>query len=102
VSGGGAITAAEMVDWLRRVTPSLLAQRVNAVHGQGPRLTTDGASWISFSSNLGTGRLVRAADGSSTAYVRRHRDGVRILDHQADTTTEAHLDGLVTALSAGT
>lgn len=93
------MSAADLQAWLERATPSLLAQRVNAVHGRGPRLTSDGASWISFSSGLGTGRLVRAADGSSTAYARRHRDGVRILAHRADTTTEAHLDGVVAALS---
>ena len=95
------MTAADVQDWVRRSSAARLVHAVHAVHARGPRLTEDGSSWISFSSPTGTGRLVRAADGSSRGYVRRHRDGVRVLDHRAETTTEADLERMVAALSAG-
>lgn len=93
------MTAADVQDWVRRSSASRTAHAVHAIHARGPRLTEDGSSWVSFSSPTGTGRLIRAADGSSRGYVRRHRDGVRVVDHRGETTTVAHLELIVAALS---
>jgi hypothetical protein len=99
MSGGAALTAAELEQWLRDASPSLLDRRISAVLGRGARLTKPGATWISFSSTLGHGRLVREADGSSTATARRNHDGERILATTAPTTTADQLDTLVAALA---
>jgi len=100
VSGGAALSAADLAQWLRDASPSLLERRISAVLGRGPRLTEDGATWISFSSGVGHGRLVRDTDGSSSTTARRNDDGVRLLDTHAPTTTSAQLDDLVQVLTA--
>ena len=100
MSGGAALSAAELRQWLRDESPALLDRRITAVLGCGPRLTDDGATWISFSSGVGHGRLVRDNDGSSRVTARRNEDGERLLDESAPTTTSDQLDGLVQALTA--
>ena len=99
MSGGAALSAADLGQWLKDASPALLEHRISAVLGRGPRLTEDGATWISFSSGFGHGRLVRDVDGSSTTTARRNHDGERILDDHADTTTADQLEGLVRALT---
>lgn len=100
MSGGAALSASELAQWLRDTSPSLLDRRISAVLGRGPRLTTPGATWISFSSAVGHGRLVREVDGSSTVTARRNHDGERLLETTAPTTTADQLDALVAALAA--
>lgn len=101
MSGGGALSADGMHRWFQGASPAILDQRLSAVFGRGPRLDGDGATWVSLSGDFGHGRLVRAADGSSTTTARRNHDGVRLLDEHHDTTTTAQLDGLVRALRGG-
>ena len=99
MSGGAALSAAELGQWLRDASPTLLDRRISAVLGSGPRLTEDGATWISFSSSFGHGRLVRSNDGSSRTTARRNEDGERLFDDHAPTTTTDQLDDLVRALT---
>lgn len=99
MSGGAALTADDVRQWLRDASPALLDSRISAVLGCGPRLTEDGATWISFSSSFGHGRLVRDVDGSSKAVARRNEDGERILFEESPTTTADQLDGLVRVLT---
>jgi hypothetical protein len=99
VSGGAPLSAADLGQWLRDASPSLLDARISAVLGHGPRLVDDGATWISFSSGVGHGRLVRALDGSSRTTARRTCDGERMIDDDNDSTTTDQLEVLVRALT---
>ena len=92
------MTARDLSDWLTDAGPSLAAMRVSATHGVAPRLVYDGPTWISFSSPWGSGRLVRAADGSSQSTAHRYRDGATVIDSRSPTTTEAQLESLIHSL----
>jgi len=89
-----ALSARDLGDWLARAGPALASRRVSAVHGRGPRLVNDGATWISLSSTWGCGRLVRAADGSSRSTAHRYSDGATVIESQSGTTTEEQLETL--------
>jgi hypothetical protein len=94
----GAMSAGDLRAWPRRHAPELGTLGIAATHGAAPRLVNDGASWISFSSRAGSGRLVRAADGSSQSRADRYVDGTIIIDTRSPTTTEDQLDELMDAL----
>lgn len=100
MSSHAPMSARELGDWLVEARPGLDAAGIAAVHGVGPRLVADGATWISFSSSWGSGRLVRAADGSSTSTAHRYATGASVLDVAAPDTTAAHLESLVGMLAA--
>lgn len=92
------MSARDLRDWLTRAAPALAALGVNAHHGAAPRLVADGASWISFSSRAGSGRLVRAIDGSSESRAHRYSDGGNLIDSRATSTTEDQLETMMQAL----
>jgi hypothetical protein len=93
-----ALSARDLAEWLARAGPALASKRISAVHGRGPRLVADGATWISLSSPWGCGRLVRAADGSSRSTAHRYSDGATVIESQARTTTEEQLERLTDSL----
>jgi hypothetical protein len=93
-----ALSARDLGDWLTRAGPALDSMEISAVHGRGPRLVADGATWISLSSPWGCGRLVRAADGSSRSTAHRYSDGATVIESRSTTTTEAQLERLTDSL----
>jgi hypothetical protein len=92
------MSARDLRNWLLAAEGELAAVGVFGSHGAGPRLVADGSTWISFSSRWGSGRLVRAVDGSSESRAHRYRDGVTVVDSRSASTTEAQLDVLTHAL----
>lgn len=92
------MTERELRDWLVAAAPRLADAGIDAIHGAGPRLTADGASWISFSSRWGSGRLVREADGSSHMTGHRYALGATPIDSRSATTTTEQLESLASAL----
>lgn len=90
----------ELLQWLLHGTDALAAVGVRAVHGYGPDLG-DGrqSSWISFASELGTGRLVRGPDGTSKLDALRHADGAVLLDRSSSGTTADELGAVVDAIT---
>lgn len=94
------MSALDLRAWLDRSSGWLAERGVDATSGCGPRLTSEGATWISFSSRWGSGRVVRAADGTSTRVARRHAEGTSALAASASTTCESHLVEVVAAIGA--
>lgn len=95
------MSARDLGDWCTHARPALAKRRITALHGRGPRLVTDGATWISLSSPWGCGRLVRAADGSSRSTAHRYRDGASVVDSRSRITTEEQLELLTDRLGPG-
>jgi len=56
-------------------------------------------SWISFTSDLGSGRVVRRHDGACHADAHRHEDGVVLLDRSTPVTTPVELAAVVSAIT---
>jgi hypothetical protein len=92
------MSARDLRDWIPRRASELAGLGIAAVHGAGPRISDEGATWVSFSSRTGSGRLVRAADGSATWRADRYSDGRIILESRATATMEDQLDALMDAL----
>ena len=92
------MSARDLSDWLIQAGPALANMRISATHSAGPRLVSDGQTWISFSSQWGSGRLVRAADGSSYSTAHRYKDGATVIDSRSATTTEEQLESLTHGL----
>jgi hypothetical protein len=93
------MSARDLQDWLSRAAPALAAAGVAANLGRGPNLGSVGATWISFSSPWGAGRLVRSADGGSWSTAMRNVDGTATIDRDDTTTTSDQLDAIVHAVS---
>lgn len=93
-----AMSARDLQDWLRRAGPALDRASVAANLGRGPNLGTTGATWISFTSPWGAGRLVRSSDGRSRSTAMRNVDGTATIDRRDTTTTPEQLDAIVRAL----
>ena len=94
-----AMSARDLRDWAARAGADLDDVGVVVTHGAAPRLAHEGSTWVSLSSSRGSGRLVRAADGSSHSRAHRYSDGATLLDDRAPTTERAQLDTLVRHLS---
>ena len=92
------MSARDLSDWLADAGPALAAMGISATYGVGPRLVADGPTWISFSSRSGSGRLVRAADGSSYSTAHRYKDGATVIDSRSPTTTAEQLESLTHGL----
>lgn len=93
-----AMSARDLQDWLSEAGPALGAAGVAADLGRGPNLGSVGATWISFASPWGAGRLVRSADGQSRSTAMRNVDGTATIDRRDTTTTSDQLDAIVHAL----
>jgi hypothetical protein len=93
------MSARDLEDWLSQAAPALAVVGVAANLGRGPNLGTVGATWISFSSPWGAGRLVRSADGRSWSTAMRNVDGTATIDRDDTTTTSDQLDAIVHAVS---
>lgn len=93
-----ALSAREVAHWLTDNAASLGDRRINASLGR--RIAPQGDEpvvWISLSSEWASGRLVRAADGSSEIAAHRFSDGAPLLLRRHPTTTAAQLDELADA-----
>jgi hypothetical protein len=86
--------------WLIDTARPLSDRRVAGVFARGLRTSRDTApTWISLTSSWAYGRIIRNGDGSSDSSAYRVSDGrTLILEHHA-TTTPAHLDDLLQALT---
>jgi hypothetical protein len=93
-----AMSAVELRDWLTAAAPALVERGIVGTHGTAPRIASEGSTWISFSSPWGSGRLVRALDGSSRSRADRYHERFPAVDDHAATTTEGQLDALVGAI----
>ena len=93
------MSARDLRSWAADAASALGRLGVTATHGAGPDLAQRGSSWVSLSSSRGSGRLVRAADGSTRCTAHRHADGASLVDTQAATTTREQLDTLVRSLA---
>ena len=94
------MTVREMEGWLRRSQRELDARDVSARLARGPDLGSDDAeAWISFGSDVGSGRLVRRHDGSCRLDALRHVDGAILLGGSSPVTTAVELSAVVDALT---
>lgn len=94
------LTAGDLVDWLHGAERDLNERGITATHAAGAKMATGTASWISFSSRHGSGRVVRAADGSSHSTAQRYADGASVLDSCAPSTSVDDLLAVVSAVGS--
>ena len=93
-----AMTRRDLERWVR--DSGLRLAGISMVFGFGPSINAaGGASWASFVSRRGNGRLIRAHDGSSCVEVYAFADGVRLDQHRDDRTTTAQLEQIVELLA---
>jgi len=100
VGGGSAMSRRDVEQWLLGAAGELAELRVKAELGRGPDLGSgEPPSWISLSSELGSGRVVRGGDGKCRVDARRHADGVVLIERSSSVTTSVELDVVVRALT---
>jgi hypothetical protein len=86
--------------WLVDAAEGLEAAGVRAVFGRGPDIGGGGpSSWVSFASDVGSGRVVRAHDGTCDVDAMRHVDGGVQLRRSGPETTAADLAAVVNAIT---
>ena len=90
----------ELEHWVADSRDRLAARGVSVTFGFGPSLGRDGgASWASFKSRRGTGRLVRAPNGSSRVDVYGFVDGACLLEEREDESRTSQLDRIADLLA---
>lgn len=94
------MTRHELERWVSDSGVRLETRGVSVVFGFGPSINpAGGASWASFISRRGNGRLIRAADGSSHVDVYAFADGACLSQHRGDDTTTDQLEQIVEILA---
>ena len=94
------MSARDVRQWLLASADSLSALGVSGVVGRSPDCGTVGpASWISFASEIGSGRVVRHAAGDCHTSALRHADGVVLIDRCSPVTTSMELAAVVSAIT---
>lgn len=95
------MTRREMEQWVSANREPLAARNISVVFAFGPSIGRDaGPSWASFTSPRGTGRLVRAPDGSSRVDVYAFADGACLLGERRDDTEVGQLSGIADLLAS--
>lgn len=91
----------EVEQWLLDAADSLGELSVRGVFGHGPDLGPGrgASSWVSFTSDLGSGRVVRHHDGASKVDAQRHSDGHVLLEHSGPVTTSVDFAAVVSAIT---
>ena len=92
----------DLEDWVTANHHRLSARGVRVLFGfatGGGRGV--GPSWISFISRVGSGRLIRAIDGSSRVDAYAFADGAHLREEREDETSVAQLDSLAELLTVG-
>lgn len=91
----------DLEHWVVASRARLAAQGISALFGFGPSIgRAGGASWVSFISRRGSGRLVRAPDGSSRSDVYGFADGACLGEARDATTSVDQLERIVGLLGA--
>ena len=94
------MTRRDLERWVSDSGVRLAARGVSVVFGFGPSINAaGGASWASFISRRGDGRLIRAHDGSSRVDVYAFADGACLDQHRDDRTTFGQLEHIVDLLA---
>ena len=90
----------ELQQWVATSRDRLAARGVCVVFGFGPSIgREEGASWASFTSRRGSGRLVRAADGASRVNVHAFTDGACLHNERADRVSLDQLEQIADLLT---
>lgn len=94
------MTRRELEKWVAASAVRLRPSRVSVLFGFAPSIgRAGGASWASFVSPRGHGRLVRAEDGSSQVDVYAFLDGACLRRQREDHTSVDQLEQIVDLLS---
>lgn len=94
-----AMSRREVERWLLDAADSLGNLGVRGVFGHGPDLGHGASSWISFASDLGSGRVVRHHDGACRVDAQRHSDGHVLVDRSGPVTTPIDFAAVVSAIT---
>ena len=87
--------------WVADNRVRLAARGVSVLFAHGASITrAAGASWASFSSRRGNGRLIRSENGSSRLDVYAYADGARIGGSRDDHTSADQLEQIVDLLAS--
>ena len=97
----GTLGADDLQRWLEEARSDLGAAGISAHFGRAPKTGGKaGSTWVSMTSPSAHGRLVRAADGSTTVTARSLPHSTPLLDESHPHTTPAQLEAMVAALGA--
>ena len=95
-----AMTRRQLEDWVAANREALFARGVTVLFGFGASTgRAAGASWASFLSARGSGRLIRGADGSSRVDAYAFADGACLRQARDDDLGVAQLDSLADLLA---
>lgn len=90
----------ELQDWVAASRDRLAGRGISVLFGFAPSMGRDqGASWASFVSRRGTGRLVREPDGSSRVDVYAFADGACLSEDRYDHTSVDQLEQIAESLA---
>lgn len=95
------MTRRELETWVASSRDRLAARGVSVLFGFGPSISRRdaGASWASFTSPLGSGRLIRAPDGSSRLDVYAFADGRCLAEERRAETVVEQLERIAGLLT---
>lgn len=94
------MTRRELEQWVAASRARLAGRGITVLFGFGPSIGRHGgASWVSFISRRGTGRLVRAPEGSSRVDVYAFAHGACLAEEGGEDTLVAQLDRIADLLS---
>jgi len=95
----GSIGDEDLQRWLERSRSHLGARGISAHFGRAPKIGgAPGSTWVTMTSPLAHGRLVRSADGATKVTAHALPDSTPLLDQRHPHTTLAQLDAIVVAL----
>jgi hypothetical protein len=90
----------ELEHWVAASRARLAARGISVFFGFGPSTGRDGgASWASFISRRGTGRLIRASNGGSRVDVYAFADGSCLREDREDHTSVDQLEQIADLLT---
>lgn len=97
----GTLGADDLQRWLEDSRSDLGANGITATFGRAPTIGgAHGPTWVSMTSPVAHGRLVRAADGATTVTAHALAGSSPLLHESHPHTTTAQLEALVVALRA--
>ncbi len=96
----GSLSGDDLQRWLKDNRSTLGSGGITATFGRAPRIGgVDGPTWVSMTSAVAHGRLVRSPDGATTVTAHALPDSAPLLDERHPHTTPAQLAAIVAALS---
>ena len=90
----------DLEHWVADNGARLATRGVSVLFSHGALIdASGGASWASFTSRRGNGRLIRAQNGSSRLDVYAYVDGARLGEGRDDHTSSSQLEQIVDLLA---